>query len=387
MANYQIKVFNKIAKVGLNALGSDYLYNDKLTDYHAILVRSANLHNIDFSKELLAIARAGAGVNNIPVDTCSEKGILVFNTPGANANAVKELVIAAMVIGSRNIAPAINWLKTLVGENIEEQVEKNKNQFVGQELYAKKLGVIGLGAVGVLVANTGLDLGMDVYGYDPYLSIKAAWNLSKNVNYCGSVNEIFSKCDFITLHLPYSENTKSFINQDNLSEIKANAILLNLARGGLVDDSAVISALKSKKLKLYITDFVDEQLLNQQGVLAFPHLGASTSESEDNCAIMACLQIKDFLENGNITNAVNLPNVTMEKSGKVRIALFHKNIPNMIAQITNIIASLNIENLTNKSKDDFAYTLFDVDSKVSKDVFKQLQQINGMLKVRIVYED
>jgi len=345
------------------------------------------MHDMELPKSLLSVARAGAGVNNIPVEACSEKGVVVFNTPGANANAVKELVIAAMVIGSRNIASAIDWLKNLDKENIEEQVEKGKNQFVGQELYNKKLGVIGLGAVGVLVANAGLDLGMEVYGYDPYLSIKAAWNLSKNVNYCGSVNEIFSKCDFITLHLPYTESTKSFINKDNLQEIKPNATLLNLARGGLVDDSAVISALNDNKLGLYITDFVDEQLLNQKGVLAFPHLGASTNESEDNCAVMACLQLKDYLENGNINNAVNLPNISMEKSGKVRIALLHRNVPNMIAQITKVLANLNIENLTNKSKDDYAYTLVDVDAKVSNETFQQIQQIAGMLKVRIVYED
>jgi len=386
MAKYQIRVFNKIAKIGMDNFGSDYSCADNLTSYHGIMVRSADLNNEIFSDELLAIARAGAGINNIPVKVCSEKGIVVFNTPGANANAVKELVIAAMIIGNRNIVPAVDWLKKLDGDNIEKQVEDGKNQFVGQELFGKKLGVIGLGAIGVLVANAGLDLGMEVYGYDPYLSIKAAWNLSKNVNYCGSVNEIFKKCDFITLHLPYSESTKSFINNDAFKEIKANAILLNLARGGLVDDAAVAAALAKKQLKLYITDFIDNELHNLEGVLAFPHLGASTNESEDNCAVMAALQMRDYLENGNITNSVNMPNISMEKSGKVRITLFHHNVPNMIAQITKVIAYLNIENLTNKSKDEYAYTLVDVDDKVSDETCRQLQEIGGMLKVRIITE-
>ena len=387
MAKFQIKVLNKIADIGLSNFTDSYSCLENCDDYQGLLLRSTDIHHEVFPSSLLAIARAGAGFNNIPVKACSEEGIVVFNTPGANANAVKELVIAALVIGCRNITTAIEWVKTLDGNDIEKQIENGKNQFVGHELYGKKLGVIGLGSVGVLVANAGLDLGMDVYGYDPYLSINSAWNLSKNVRYCDGINEILSNCDFITLHLPYSEKTKAFINEDNLATVKPSAVLLNMARGGLVDDSAILKALDNKKLALYITDFADSRLLNQKNVIIFPHLGASTNESEDNCAIMAVLQLRDYLENGNITNAINLPNITMEKSGKVRISLFHRNIPNMIAQITKVIALLNIENLINKSQDDYAYTLVDVDAKVSDETFKLLLAIEGMLKVRIVYEE
>ena len=387
MAEHKIKLYNKIAKIGLENLGSDYLCQDDLNDYQAIMVRSADLKKEEFSPELLAIARAGAGVNNIPISKCSEAGIVVFNTPGANANAVKELVIAAMIIGSRNISSAIKWVNDLAGDDIDKQVESGKSQFVGQELYGKKLGVVGLGSVGVLVANASVDLGMKVYGYDPFLSIQAAWKLSRNVNYCNNIDDLISKSDFVTLHLPFNESTKSFINHDNLKQMKSSAILLNLARGALVEDDAVLKALDDGQLSLYITDFANASLIKHQKVIAFPHLGASTNESEDNCAVMASLQLKDFLENGNITNSVNLPNVNLEKSGAVRIAFFHRNIPNMIAQITKALAHLNIENLTNKSQDDYAYTLVDVDDKLSASTIADLQAIEGMLRVRLVYED
>jgi len=387
MADYKIKLFNRIAKIGLDDLGANYDCREDLNDYQAIMVRSADLRNEEFPADLLAIARAGAGVNNIPLAKCSEAGIAVFNTPGANANAVKELVIAAMIIGSRNISTAVAWVNSLSGDDIDQQVESGKSQFVGCELYGKKLGVVGLGAVGVLVANASLDLGMKVYGYDPFLSIQAAWKLSRNVNYCNNIDDLIAKSDFVTLHLPFNESTKSFINSDNLQQMKASATLLNLARGGLVEDAAVLKALDDNQLSLYITDFANAEMIRHPKVVAFPHLGASTNESEDNCAVMAALQLKDFLENGNITNAVNLPNINLEKSGAVRIACFHRNIPNMIAQITKVIAHLNIENLTNKSKDDFAYTLVDVDDKLSATNIKDLQAIEGMLRVRVVYDD
>lgn len=384
MDNYKIRLFNKISKSGISQFDDNFEISDELKDYHGILVRSANLNEMEFSDDLLAIARAGAGTNNIPTAKCSNKGIVVFNTPGANANAVKELVIAAMIIGQRKISQAINWTQSLTGTDVEDQVEKGKSQFVGHEIYGKKLGVVGLGAIGVLVANSGLDLGMDVYGFDPFISIKAAWNLAKNVQYCKSIDEILNKCDIITIHIPYSEETKNLVNDDFFKKIKKNALLLNFSRGGLIDNDKLLTALNNDEFGLYLTDFPNESLLNNPKIITFPHLGASTDESEENCAVMAATQLKDYLEKGNIHNSVNLPNVSMEFSGNQRISLIHLNIPNMIAQISNTLSSLNIENLVNKSKENYAYTLVDINGKIDENMLKKLHSIEGMLKIRVI---
>lgn len=384
MDNYKIKTFNKIAKCGLDNFNDNYQVDDQLNDYQGILVRSANLLDVPLSNDLLAIARAGAGTNNIPIAKCSETGIVVFNTPGANANAVKELVLAAMIIGFRKIASALLWSNTLQGEDIEQQVESGKSQFVGHEIYGKKLGVIGLGAIGVLVANSALDLGMEVYGYDPYITIKAAWNLAKNVQHCKSIDEILSTCDVISIHIPYSSKTKDLIDVPQLAKLQKHTIILNFSRAGLVNQSSLIEALANDQLALYLTDFPSKELLHNPKIIALPHLGASTDESEDNCALMAVNQLKDYLENGNITNAVNLPNINLERSMGTRITLFHLNVPTMIAQISNNLSSLNIINLTNKSQDNYAYTIVDIDGVCDDVIKKSLEAIPGILRIRII---
>ena len=362
---YNILTLNKIANCGTDLFDkSKYDISSDMPNPKAVLVRSASMHELEFGSELRVIARAGAGVNNIPVDKCSDKGIVVFNTPGANANAVKELVIAGLFLSSRKIPAAIDWAKTLKGKGSEvgALVEGGKGGFAGPEIAGKKLGVIGLGAIGAMVANTAADLDMEVYGCDPYLSVDSALNLSRKIHYVKTNKEIFETCDYITLHAPLLKETKFLINADSISHMKKNVRILNFARGELVDDMAVIEALKGGGMGCYVTDFPTDALIGVDGVIAIPHLGASTPESEDNCAIMAVRQVIDYLENGNIKNSVNLPNLSMQMTGDAKICVIHKNVDGVITQITKILADAkaNIENMESKSKKDYAYTVLDV---------------------------
>ena len=385
---YKIKTYNKISKSGLEVFDDKYTIGDEVENADGAIVRSASLHDTQFPKSLLAIARAGAGTNNIPVDDCTSQGIVVFNTPGANANAVKELVIAGMLIGSRRVISAIEWAKTLKGEgeNVSKLVEKGKSAFTGPELKGKKLGVIGLGAIGVLVANAANHLGMKVYGYDPYLSVNSAWNLTHNAVHIYDIKDIFEKCDYITLHVPLMDSTKNLINADAIAKMKDGVRIMNFARGGLVNSADVIAALQSGKIASYVTDFPSDDLLGVDGVVAIPHLGASTPESEDNCAQMAASELIDYIENGNITNSVNLPEITLPRSGKYRICVIHKNIPNMITSITGIVATnnINIENMLNKSRGDYAYTMVDVSDVDADHIIEKLEEIDGVIKARVI---
>ncbi len=383
----KIKLYNQIAEKGLSLFDDDYLVGE-VSNADAILVRSANLHEIPLEEPLQAIVRAGAGTNNIPIDKCSEKGIVVFNTPGANANAVKELVLMGMLLSSRPVLDANNWLKQQKGsEDLATLVEKEKKRFKGCELSGKTLGVIGLGAIGLEVANMALHLGMEVIGYDPYLKVKSAWQLSRHVQLTKSLDTLYHKSDYITIHVPYMDATKHMIDVVALAKMKDGVRILNFARGGLVDEDAMCHALTSGKVKHYVVDFPSERMLKQPQAICIPHLGASTPESEENCAVMAVQQLKDYLENGNIINAVNLPNVSMDRSSGTRITCFHHNVPNMLAQISNIVSSqsLNIANMLNKSKQDYAYTIIDLDDKDIKGVVEKLKQIPAVLKVQ-VYE-
>ncbi len=386
---YNIKTFNKISPNGLERFNKDkYVVGDDIENADGALVRSASLHEMEFPADLKAIARAGAGTNNIPIERCSDAGIVVFNTPGANANAVKELVLAGLLISSRRVIPGIEWAKTLKGncEDVGKAVEKGKSAFVGPEIKGKKLGIIGLGAIGVLVANAASHLGMQVYGYDPYLSLTAAWNLTHNAHRAMDIKEIFENCDYITIHVPMTADTKNLINADAIATMKDSVRILNFARGGLVNSADMIQALESGKVASYVTDFPDEQLLGVDGVIAIPHLGASTPESEDNCAEMAVNALIDYLENGNITNSVNLPNISMPRSGEKRICVIHKNIPNMLTSITSVMAkdNINIENLLNKSRGDYAYTLLDINGGESVDIMQDILAIEGIIRVRII---
>lgn len=385
---YKIKTYNKISKSGLEVFDDKYTIGDEVENADGAIVRSASLHDTQFPKSLLAIARAGAGTNNIPIDDCTSQGIVVFNTPGANANAVKELVIAGMLIGSRRVISAIEWAKTLKGEgeNVSKLVEKGKSAFTGPELKGKKLGVIGLGAIGVLVANAANHLGMKVYGYDPYLSVNSAWNLTHNAVHIYDIKDIFEKCDYITLHVPLTDSTKNLINADAIAKMKDGVRIMNFARGGLVNSADVIAALQSGKIASYVTDFPSDDLLGVDGVVAIPHLGASTPESEDNCAQMAASELIDYIENGNITNSVNLPEITLPRSGKYRICVIHKNIPNMITSITGIVATnnINIENMLNKSRGDYAYTMVDVSDVDADHIIEKLEEIDGVIKARVI---
>ena len=353
-----------------------------------MLVRSAAMHELEFDKELKVIARAGAGVNNIPVKDCAEKGIVVFNTPGANANGVKELVLAGMLLASRDIVGGIEWVaQEKDKEDIDKLAEKQKKQFAGCEIMGKKLGIIGLGAIGAMVANAASALGMEVYGYDPYISIDAAWNLSRTIKHIKSLDEIYSQCDYITIHVPLLDSTRQMINKEALDKMKDGVVLLNFARDLLVDEDALIEALDSGKVKKYVTDFANHTVAGHAGILVTPHLGASTEESEENCAVMAVKEVRDFLENGNIKNSVNFPNCDMGTCVAVgRIAICHKNIPNMISQFTKILGSegLNIADMTNKSKGEYAYTLIDLESTASKEALDELKAIEGVSRVRVV---
>ena len=384
---YQIKTLNKISKNGLDRFNANYNCADEIDAPDAILVRSASMHEMEMPESLLAIARAGAGVNNIPCDKCAEQGIVVFNTPGANANAVKELVLAGLLMCSRKVLPAIEWAKTLKGNGAEvgKMVEKGKGAFAGPEIMGKKLGVIGLGAIGILVANAASALGMEVYGYDPYLSVDAAWKLSRSIKHAADMNEIFAECDYITVHVPLTPDTKGFINNDSIATMKDGVRILNFARGDLVDSNAIIDALANGKVAAYVTDFPSDEVIGVDGVIAIPHLGASTGESEENCAVMAADEIKEYLENGNIINSVNMPNVTMPRSTAVRICVIHNNIPNMLSQISGIVSecNINIEKLNNQSKKDYAYTMLDVES-IDDNAIEKIKAIDGVIRVRVI---
>ncbi|MBR5922212.1 MAG: phosphoglycerate dehydrogenase [Clostridia bacterium] len=385
---YKIKTYNKISKIGLVAFDDKYTVGDEVENADGAIVRSAALHDVEFPASLKAIARAGAGTNNIPIERCSEQGIVVFNTPGANANAVKELVIAGMLISSRRVVPAIEWAKTLKGQGDEvgKLVEKGKSAFAGPEIKGKTLGVIGLGAIGVLVANAANHLGMTVYGYDPYLSVNSAWNLTHNAVHIYDINEIFKKCDYITVHVPLLDSTKNMINKDSLAMMKDGVRILNFARAGLVNSSDIKAALESGKVAAYVTDFPTDEVLDVDGVIAIPHLGASTPESEDNCAAMAAKELIDYIENGNITNSVNLPEIAMPRSSEKRICVIHKNIPNMLNSITGIVAknNVNIENMLNKSRGDFAYTILDVSGIDENEITETLSAVDGIIRIRII---
>lgn len=387
---YQIKTMNKIAPVGLERLPADgYTVGDGVENEDAILVRSAKLHDYDFPANLWAIARAGAGVNNIPVDRCSEAGIVVFNTPGANANAVKELVLCAMLLASRDVSGGVAWVKEQArtpGVDVAAAVEKGKSAFVGPELYRKTLGVVGLGAIGALVANIGLSMGMEVYGYDPYLSVDAALRLDRHIKVVKDIDALYANSDYITLHLPYMDATKDTVNAAALAKMKDGVRLINLARGGLVNNADMIEALKSGKAARYVTDFPDNEITLAEGVVAIPHLGASTPESEDNCAVMAANQLRDFLENGNIKNSVNFPNVVMERSGAQRLCVIHRNVPAVIAQVTTQLGAdgVNVENMTNKSKGEYAYTMVDAGSKVDGKIIEDIRKVPGVIRLRVI---
>lgn len=385
---YQVKCLNKISAVGTSRFGSQYTCGDNVENPTAILVRSAAMHDMELPESLLAIARAGAGTNNIPVDACSEKGIVVFNTPGANANAVKELVIASLFLTSRKITAGIEWAKTLKGQGAEvgKLVEKGKSAFVGPEIKGKTLGVIGLGAIGVLVANAAQKLGMKVYGHDPYLSVEAAWNLDRSIQNAASLDEIYANCDYISIHVPLTPDTKGMVNQETIAKMKDGVRLLNFARGDLVVSADLIDALGKGKVAAYATDFPSDELLDVEGVLPIPHLGASTPESEDNCACMAVDQVMDFLENGNIKNSVNFPNVSMPRDGSPRVCIIHRNIPNTLSQLTGALAEVgvNIENMQSKSKKDYAYTLLDVSGSVSDAGVAAVQALDSVIAVRVI---
>lgn len=385
---FQYHCLNPIADKGLDLFTDNYKKVDGVENADAILVRSAKMHDMDLPDSIKAIARAGAGVNNIPVKECAEKGIVVFNTPGANANGVKELVLAGMLLASRDIVGGIEWVAQQKDkEDIDKLAEKQKKQFAGCEISGKKLGIIGLGAIGAMVANSASHLGMEVYGYDPYISIDAAWNLSRTIKHSKTLDEIYTQCDYITIHVPLMDSTKKMISKEAFGKMKDGVVLLNFARDLLVDEEALIEALESGKVKKYVTDFANPLVAGREGILVTPHLGASTEEAEENCAEMAVKELRDFLENGNIKNSVNFPNCDMGICVAVgRIAITHKNIPNMISQFTRILGeeNINIADMTNKSKGEFAYTLIDLESAASKDALDALQAVEGVAKVRVV---
>lgn len=387
---YKIKTLNKIAKCGTDLFNKNFSVEETETP-DGILVRSASLHDYDFdaNKNLLAIARAGAGVNNIPLPTCSEKGIVVFNTPGANANAVKELVLCGLFLGSRKVVDAINWAQTLKGQGDEvaKLVEKGKSNFAGPEIAGKTLGVVGLGAIGAMVATAATHLGMTVYGYDPFISVDSAWHMSRSVIKAADLKEIYEKCDYITYHVPLNDETRGYINKDTISLMKDGVRLLNFSRAELANFDDMEKALEDGKVAAYVTDFPNERVLAMKNVIAIPHLAASTPESEDNCAVMAVKEIQEYLLNGNIKNSVNFPNVSSERSTGSRICVIHKNIPNMLKAVSEILGeqSLNIENMTSKSRGDYAYVIVDLSDTINGDeISEQLYKIDGIIKVRVI---
>ncbi len=385
---FKINCLNPISKVGLDNLTADYQLTEDVKEAEGILVRSASMHEMELPDGLLAVARAGAGVNNIPLDKCAEKGIVVFNTPGANANGVKELVIAGMLLAARDVVGGIEWVKaSKEDENIAKNAEKEKKNFAGTEILGKKLGVIGLGAIGVKVANAAVSLGMEVYGYDPYLSVNAAWSLSRSVKHVFNLDDIYAECDYITVHVPLLDSTKGMINKESIGKMKDGVTILNFARDLLADEEDVLEALKSGKVAHYVSDFPNPTTAGQKGCIVIPHLGASTEESEDNCAQMAVAEMMDYLENGNIKNSVNYPACDMGVCSKTgRVAVFHKNIANMITKFTAVFGEkgINISDMTNKSRGEVAYTLLDIEDAANAEIVDALQQIEGVFKVRIV---
>ncbi len=385
---YRIDLLNKISGKGLSRFTEKYEYRTDIPDPDGILVRSKEMKDMTLPPSVKAIARAGAGVNNIPIDKCSEKGIVVFNTPGANANGVKELVILGMLLASRKVTEGIVWTKGLIGEGdkVPDLIEKGKSKFGGTEILGKKLGVVGLGAIGTMVANTADSLGMEVWGYDPFLSIEAAWKLSRNTKKAPSLDKLLSECDFISLHVPQNKDTKGFINADKFAIMKKGVVVLNFARGGLVDTTSLKKAIADGIMACYVTDFPDEEVIKTDNVIGIPHLGASTEESEENCAIMAAMQLMDFLENGNIKNSVNFPECAMDRSGKTRLTISNKNEPGMIEKITHLLADnkLNIADMINKSKGNIAYNIIDVEGSINTDLIKKIQSIDGVVAVRVL---
>jgi D-3-phosphoglycerate dehydrogenase len=385
---YQYHCLNAISNVGLEVFDENYTKVEDMNEADAVLVRSAAMHDMDFGENLKVIARAGAGVNNIPLTKCADHGIVVFNTPGANANAVKELVVAGMFLASRDIIGGANWVQSeRMNDDIARLTEKEKKRFAGHELYGKKLGVIGLGAIGVQVANTAIHLGMDVYGYDPYISVKAAWSLSKHIHHSNSVEEIYKQCDFITIHVPLLDSTKEMINKKAISMMKDGVVVMNFARDLLVDEKDMMEALADGKVKHYVTDFPNTTVAGVKNAIVTPHLGASTEEAEDNCAAMAANEIRNFLENGNIVNSVNFPNCDMGIAGEFpRLSICHKNMKNMLNQFTDVLTDedINIEHMTNASRGDYAYSMFDLSCEPSAHALERLDGIEGVLKVRLI---
>lgn len=385
---FRYHCLNAISNVGIEKFSAQYVQTDLLKDAQAVLVRSAAMHDLELPQTLDAIARAGAGVNNIPLQKCAEQGIVVFNTPGANANGVKEAVIAGMLLASRDVVGGINWVQSeRQNELIAKAAEKEKKQFAGCEIKGKKLGIIGLGAIGALVANAAVHLGMEVYGYDPYISVDMAWNLSRDIKHITELDEIYRECDYITIHVPLLDSTKKMINREAIAKMKDGVVLLNFARDLLVDEEAVIDFLRTGKVKKYVSDFPNHTTAGEKNCIVIPHLGASTAESEDNCAVMAVKEVMDYLENGNIKNSVNYPNCDMGVcKGVCRIAINHRNIKNMIGQFASVLgeADLNIANMANQSKGEYAYSLFDLDTQIDGETLEKIKNIDGVLKVRVL---
>lgn len=381
---YNILTLNKIAQCGLNELDENYkITDDAQFDADGIILRSFNMHEMELGANLKAIARAGAGTNNIPIEKCTQKGIAVFNTPGANANAVKELVIASLFMASRDVVGGIDWAKTLTGDDVAKQVEKGKSNFAGNEIMGKTLGIIGLGAIGILVANAAIKLGMKVIGYDPYLSVDAALRLSTHAKRVATLDEIYENSDFITIHVPLMDATKNTICAESLAKCKDGVKIINFARAGLVNADDIKSAIASGKVSTYVVDFPDSDTINQKGIIAIPHLGASTEESEDNCAVMAAREIKEYLETGNITNSVNLPNCSLPVSGIGRVAIIHNNKPNVIAKFTEVMSSVNISDMINKSRGEVAYTIINTDHEITAEITTKLNALDEVIAVRV----
>lgn len=385
----KVQLLNKISPEGLKRFDvSMYETGDNFDDYDAILVRSASLHEMEFPQSLKCIARAGAGVNNIPLQRCSEQGIVVFNTPGANANAVKELTIAGLLLASRKIVKGIEWVKTLDPKDIAKTVEKGKSQFAGPEIMGKKLGVIGLGAIGVQVANAAAALGMDVYGYDPYISVNAAWTLKARIHHITQLKTIFEECDYITLHLPLLDSTRGMLNEEAFAQMKDGVRIVNFARDGLIEQDALISAIENGKVAAFVTDFADEKLLHLEQVIITPHLGASTPESEDNCARMAVEETREYLETGNIRNSVNMPALSLEPSAQNRICIINRNVPNMVAKISSQLGQygINIETMANKARGEYAYTIVETNDAIDELSIEGIRSSEGIINVRVIQQ-
>lgn len=385
---YKFHCLNPISQVGLTQFSEEYVAQENMEGADAVLVRSAAMHDLEFAPELKVIARAGAGVNNIPLEKCAEQGIVVFNTPGANANGVKELVIAGMLLAARDVVGGIEWVQEhKAEEDVAKKAEKAKKAFAGTEIQGKKLGVIGLGAIGVLVANAAVRLGMEVYGYDPYVSVDAAWKLSRDIHHAKTVEELYAECDYLTIHVPAMESTKGMIDENAIAAMKEDVVILNFARDVLVKEEAILKALEEGKVRRYVTDFPTPAVAAAQHTIVLPHLGASTEESEDNCAKMAVKEVMDYLENGNIRNSVNYPNCEMGcRNGKNRITILHRNVPNMIGQFSALLAEdgINITDMTNKSKNEYAYTMIDVENELADTIQTELEAIEGVLRVRVI---